>query len=327
MPAAAWAGEVPDLVAELTALLAQVPRGRVTTYGDLAKALGDVRAARWIGEYLLHHPHGSRCACHRVVRANGAVGLFIAGNAADKVQRLRHEGVTVDHGIADLDVCVRADDFDTSAPLRSLQVTQSAVARRVCERPLSESPTTLCGLDVAYRANGDAVGAAALLDADSQETIAEVTHCAPAAFPYIPGYLTFRELPVLLALWEQLRARAGRRTVCLVDGNGRMHPRRAGVASVFGVTTGVPTIGVTKSRLCGRVLPSRDTPGKRPVVDGEELLGIELQDNDQHRPIYVSIGHRITLTEAVEIVRHSRSGGRLPEPTRRADRLSRIAKR
>ena len=204
---------------------------------------------------------------------------------------------------------------------------QSAIASRVQEGPLADAPRMLCGLDVAYLATGQALGAAVALEAKSLETIAEITLAAPAAFPYIPGYLTFRELPVLLALWEQLRTRAGRRMVCLGDGNGRLHPRRAGVASVFGVCTGVPTIGVSKSRLCGReVNTPGQPPGERCVFDGDDLLGIALQDSATSRPIYVSVGHRITLAEAVEIVRRSRVGHRLPEPTHRADRLSRTAK-
>src|SRR5690606_4621112 len=80
--------DVPDLPAELERLLAQIPAGRVTTYGDLARALGDVKAARWVGEYLLEHPHPDACTCHRVVRKEGEVGLYIAGDPAEKVSRL-----------------------------------------------------------------------------------------------------------------------------------------------------------------------------------------------------------------------------------------------
>ena len=90
--------DIPDLPLQLRELLEQVPAGRVTTYGDLAEALGDVAAARWVGSYLLDHPHDGDCPCHRVVRRTGELGLFITGDEADKQRRLTADGVPVSDG-------------------------------------------------------------------------------------------------------------------------------------------------------------------------------------------------------------------------------------
>ena len=88
--------DLPDLPGALRHLLAQIPAGRVTTYGDLARALGDVRAARWVGEALARdHEHTADCACHRVVRSTGEVGLSIDGTTARKARRLKAEGISV----------------------------------------------------------------------------------------------------------------------------------------------------------------------------------------------------------------------------------------
>ena len=323
---------IPDLAYALRSLLEQIPPGSVTTYGDLARALGDVRAARWIGEYLVEHPHDDACPCHRVVRANGDVGLYVTGDPADKIERLQSEWIPVRDGRADLARRIPFEQFTGDAPLHRLQQFLDDVANRVQERPLSAAPRWLCGLDVAYRADGTAIGAAVLLDAESLETIAESTWKAPASFPYIPGYLTFRELPVLLELWKAVqrdapfRADAGA-TVCLVDGNGRLHPRRGGIACGFGVLTGVPTVGVTKSLLCGTIATDLATAdGDAVVGDGDNVIGTAVWNSRTSKPVYVSVGHRITLADSVGIVRRSTTMHRLPEPTFRADRLSKLAK-
>ena len=83
--------EIPDLPKALRALLRQIPKGQVTTYGDLAAALGSGRAARWVGEYLADHDHKARCHCHRVIRATGEPGLYVTGNGSEKIHKLTAE--------------------------------------------------------------------------------------------------------------------------------------------------------------------------------------------------------------------------------------------
>lgn len=314
----------PDLAAALDALLRQIPAGRVTTYGELARALGDVRLSAWIGERLLAHPHEGACPCHRVVRSNGAVGLWITGDPAEKTSRLIAEGVAIRGGTVELaDVGMAAGEFRTSAPLKRLQELQSEIAAEVRDIAVPWEPRLLCGLDVAYPSSDVAVGAAVLVDAYSGEVVWRQSLRDAARFPYVPGYLAFRELPLLLALWEQAALRADSATVCFVDGNGRLHPRRAGVACCFGVLADVPTIGVSKSLLCGR--PDETAPriaGKVPIRQGDETLGVLLPGRRGGRPLYLSVGHRLSLTQCVQWTCQARTTHRLPEPLYLADRLS-----
>jgi deoxyribonuclease V len=315
--------DVPDLQRHLDALLRQVPRGRVTTYGELARALGDVRAARWVGESLLNHPHNDRCGCHRVVRSTGEVGLYVTGDAAEKAARLVRDGITVEDQRVNLTSAMRAGEFDSPAPLRRLVDFQQSVRRRLQLTPLRREPGLLCGLDVAYLPDGTASGAAVLIDAATLETVGEESGRMPAAFPYIPGYLAFRELPLMMMIWRLAAAHASRGVVCFVDGNGMLHPRRAGVASCFGVLADVPTIGIGKSLLCGRVEPSGPSAAEAPpVVDQGEIVARSLKSRDSSRPIYVSVGNRLTLEDAVRLTRRCLTEHRLPEPIHRADRLS-----
>lgn len=313
---------IPDLPAALRSLLAQIPRGAITTSGALARALGDVAAARWVGEYLVDHPHNARCACHRVVRSTGDVGLYIA-DVVEKRARLKQEGRLLSPDRADLNGAMTAADFVCDAPLAPLLAWQDQMGRAVDCRPLAHPPQMFCGLDVAYRRDGTAVGAAVLLEADSLTTVAQETVAIPEAFPYIPGYLSLRELPVLTAAWERVARHAAPVTVCCVDGHGRLHPRRAGVASAFGVTNALPSLGVGKSLLCGRLEPCDDCdlPEARVMHNGEEV-GRALASGPGRRPVYVSIGHRLSLDDAVRFTRRMFTTRRLPMATDLADRLT-----
>ncbi len=143
-----------------------------------------------------------------------------------------------------------------------------------------------------------------------------------ARFPYVPGYLSFREIPAVLAVLERLTVRPD---VILCDGQGIAHPRRCGLASHLGVVSGLPTIGVAKSRLVG----DHDEPGLNrgdwvPLMDKGEIIGAVLRTRTGVKPIYVSIGHRVGLETAIRLVLACTPRFRLPETTRAADRLSKF---
>ena len=136
-------------------------------------------------------------------------------------------------------------------------------------------------------------------------------------FPYVPGLLSFRECPILLAAFARLRLTPD---VILVDGHGRAHPRRFGIACHLGLLLDTPTIGCAKSVLVGEAAE----PGARAgctaaLVDKGEQVGVVLRTRDQVKPIYVSIGHRVSLDTAVHIVGLCLDGFRIPKPTREAD--------
>lgn len=320
------ADDIPDLYAALDNLLAQIPRGSVTTYGDLARALGDVKAARWIGERLLHHGHGPHCPCHRVVRKDGSPGLYVTGDADEKLALLRSEGVTIEDERVTPDF--RADQFATDHPLRSLRELQHRVPHELTLTPPVDEPRTIGGLDVAYVDARTAVAAYVQLDAHTLETLWEATLTLPVRFPYVSGYLAFRELPALLELADHARREAHWADLVFVDGNGILHPRRAGIAACFGLLSETQTIGIGKTLLCGSVdLAEMPADQPRMIVHDAEPLGAALKCRDASRPFFASPGNLLTMEETVRWSRHCLTDHRLPEPIHRADRLSKRAVR
>ncbi|OIJ66370.1 endonuclease V [Streptomyces mangrovisoli] len=183
------------------------------------------------------------------------------------------------------------------------------------------------GVDVAYDDERDVVAAAAVvLDAATLDVVAEATAVGPVPFPYVPGLLAFREIPAVLAALERLPVAPG---LVVCDGYGRAHPRRFGLASHLGVLTGLPTIGVAKNPF----MFAYDDPGAArgswsPLLadDGEEV-GRALRTRAGVKPVFVSVGHRVSLAGACAHTLALASAYRLPETTRRADALCRRALR
>ena len=345
--------DVPELASHLGGLIAQIPVGRVTTYGRLAQALGDPVASRWVGHFGMHHRHGRDCVCHRVVRATGDLGLYIDGETAEKARRLADEGVTVQGtGADEMRVDLNRfgfDDFRTERPLARLRRLQHDLAAKVRLSRRSRFPQLVGGVDVSYASavrfspegqlspEGSstdwAVAAYALVDAGDGSLVWSTTVSRRVVFPYITTYLTFRELPILLELLDKVR-RAGRDCpVIMVDGTGILHPRRAGIASFLGVMAAQPTVGVIKKRLCGRVdLEGMKHLESRPIMLGNRLderpAGAAIRPTRKgHRAIFVSPGHRVDLDFGTELVRQMLFGQRLPQPLYEADRLSRAVAR
>ena len=144
----------------------------------------------------------------------------------------------------------------------------------------------------------------------------------PTTFPYVPGLLSFREAPAILDALERLGAAPD---LLLVDGQGLAHPRRFGIACHVGVLADLPAIGVAKSRLVG----AHEEPGNKrgdrvPLRHRGEVIGAVLRTRANTKPLYVSIGHRVSLETAVDYVLRCSLRFRLPEPIREADRLSRV---
>ncbi|MEX0715946.1 MAG: endonuclease V [Planctomycetaceae bacterium] len=314
--------ELPDLPAALRRLLRQIPTGRATTYGDLAEALGSRRAARWVGEYLADHPHDDECPCHRVVRLTGEAGLFVTGDATEKLARLAAEGIDSRDGRIDLERH-RFSAFASDRPLAPLIEFQERLPERVATRPFDGIPELVAGVDVAYSAAGVACGAYVLMETASGEIVWSTTVRRATAFPYIPGLLSFREIPVHLELLAQAEAANRLAPVLFVDGNGRLHPRRSGIATHLGLIAGRPTIGIGKSLLCGSVRTADVTvDDPRPVVDRGEVVGMAMKSTERSRPVYVSPGNLMDVADAARLARHAFRGHRLPEPLHQADRLS-----
>jgi len=138
----------------------------------------------------------------------------------------------------------------------------------------------------------------------------------PLGFPYIPGLLSFREAPLILAACEELKLVPD---LIIVDGQGIAHPRRMGLASHLGLFLNIPTIGCAKSLLCGgHEVPAEEPGSYAEIIDGGEIIGAALRTKLGVKPVYVSIGHRLNLESAIHWVLKCCRGYRLPEPTRLA---------
>ena len=213
----------------------------------------------------------------------------------------------------------------------STEAEATAIQDRL--RPLLEldvpgpaKPRTVAGVDVSYASDGtgDRLAAAAVvLDAATLKVVDQSVAVGTAAFPYVPGLFAFRELPTLL---DALRGLATTPDLLVCDGFGVAHPRRFGLACHLGVLTGLPSIGVGKTAFVGTYEP----PGPRrgdasPLTDGGEIIGRVLRTRDGVKPVFVSVGHRTDLDSACRNVLDLTPEFRLPETTRRADRLSRDA--
>ncbi|MBQ0852126.1 endonuclease V [Streptomyces sp. BH-SS-21] len=180
------------------------------------------------------------------------------------------------------------------------------------------------GVDVAYDDERDVVVAAAVvLDAATLDVVAESTAVGQVSFPYVPGLLAFRELPAVMAALEALPCAPG---LVVCDGYGLAHPRRFGLASHLGVLTGFPTIGVAKNPFTfAHEEPGAPRGSSSPLLAGEEEVGRALRTQAGIKPVFVSVGHRVTLENACAHTLHLAPRFRLPETTRHADALCRRA--
>ncbi len=197
---------------------------------------------------------------------------------------------------------------------------QRRLAGQVREAPLARPVGTVAGIDVSIR--GDVAQAAVVVLAlPGLEVVDQAMHRAEVPFPYVPGLLSFREVPVVLPALERLRVRPD---VLMTDSQGRAHPRRFGLACHLGVLLDWPTLGVAKSLLTGTFENLGSARGSRaPLVHRGEVVGVALRTRAGVQPVYVSVGHRITLAEAVDLTLCCAPRYRIPEPTRRAHTLSR----
>ena len=178
---------------------------------------------------------------------------------------------------------------------------------------------SVAGVDVSVK-RGLARAAVVVLAYPTLDEVARATAERPVEFPYVPGLLSFREVPVVLEALKRLGALPD---VLLVDGQGYAHPRRLGIASHLGVLLDHPTVGCAKSRLCGTYEePPLERGSWAPLVEGDEVIGAVLRTRTGVKPVYVSSGHRVSLQSAVELVLACTAGFRLPEPIRRAHRAA-----
>ncbi|HPD31071.1 MAG TPA: deoxyribonuclease V [Phycisphaerae bacterium] len=201
-------------------------------------------------------------------------------------------------------------------PRRAISL-QQRLAGRIRIEPLRKMPRLVAGADVAFSADGRRCLAGVVVwDVEAGEVVEERLAWRPATFPYVPGLLSFREAPAVLAAVRKLTLRPD---VFMFDAQGLAHPRRMGLASHVGLLTDCPSVGCAKSRLCGEHgVPAAKAGSTVPLLDHDETVGVVLRTRDGINPVYVSVGHRVTLQDAVSVVMSCVTCYRLPEPTRLA---------
>lgn len=185
--------------------------------------------------------------------------------------------------------------------------------------PLPAAPNLIGGCDVSMNMFAkDGFAGFVTLSFPELREIAHAVVKSELKFPYIPGLLSFREIPLLMKAWEKLSVKPD---VLMVDGIGVAHPRRLGIASHLGLILDMPTIGVAKSVLIGTYAEPGNEPGDSShLIDPKtgEIIGAALRTKKNVKPVFISPGHKITLKEAVELVRACVRKHRIPEPTRHA---------
>lgn len=203
----------------------------------------------------------------------------------------------------------------------SAREVQESLRTRVIREDVLGPVCHVAGVDVGFEGNGRITRAAvAVLEFPGLALRDQAISRSPTCFPYIPGYLSFRELPAVLQALDQLVLKPD---LLLCDGQGLAHPRRFGLACHLGVLTDIPSVGVAKSRLIG---VHADLPAGKgqwvPLLDKGETVGAVLRTRSNVSPVYVSIGHRISLGTAIDYVLRCTTRFRLPETTRWAHRLA-----
>lgn len=202
------------------------------------------------------------------------------------------------------------------------QLAFEVVAKNDFEKPFE----TVAGIDLGYDAANDTSRAViVVLSFPELELLESAEALLPIQFPYVPGMLSFRETPVAIKALEKLTLTPD---VILCDGQGLAHPRRFGVACHIGLIADIPAIGVAKSLLVGKFENLGETRGSvAPLVHKNEQVGVALRTKDKVQPVFVSVGHKISLETATDIVLQCAPKYRLPETTRLADKLASYRKK
>ena len=293
-----------DLYRIVWDLTAQVPPGRVTSYGAIAKALGDIRAARAVGAIEHVNPYAPKVPCHRVVYNDGGIGGFGAPEGVSKkIQLLSSEGIEVENGkIVDFqDKLFTKFKIREPRPLEQLREEQQELKKyiNVDNGIQLDQIRTIGGLDASYNAS-DGFGAVTIMDFDTLTVLETQTVQVQIRFPYIPTYLSYHELPVTISSLNKLKITPD---LIIFDGNGVLHPLGMGLATHAGIILRVPTMGIAKKLLCGDLQKTKN--GQDDVFEvflDNRIIGYGLKPKSaKNKLVYVSPGNNIGFKTALNI--------------------------
>lgn len=211
-------------------------------------------------------------------------------------------------------------DWDLS--LQEKQKIQQSLSAQIIKNDCFQTVKTVIGVDAAYdETTGKVVAAAVAIDAETLDVVEESIIEAKAEYDYIPGFLSFRELPSICQALEALQVKGD---LIITDSQGLAHPRRFGLACHLGVLFDKPTIGCAKTHLIGLYdMPNELRGSQTPLIDNGELIGACLRTQTNVKPLFVSIGHKVSLETACQWILKLAPRFRLPQTTRVADHLVR----
>ena len=208
--------------------------------------------------------------------------------------------------------------------LQGARKLQEILQKKVNIIPLKKEPKYIAGVDAAFL-NNKVIGVACLYKYPEISLIGEAYAVTETLFPYIPGFLSFREGPSIITALKGLKRKPD---IILFDGQGIAHPKRLGIASHVGVLLDIPTIGCAKSRLIGTYKEPGPKKGTfSSLLYKKEIVGVVLRTKDSVKPLFVSPGNRIDIQGSIEIVLACSQRYRIPEPLRRADFISKKIKK
>ncbi len=276
---------------EFYKLMEQIPEGRVTTYGDIAIALGDISAARAVGQMLSNNKDPSKYPCHRVISSDGSMGGFTHPDGIkEKIRRLAKEGIKISNGKVENFESIRFKEFKSDYPLK--RFTEWALSLNIDEN--NDRPQCINAMDISYSGN-IGIGVSVSFDPDLSFRVL----MKKVKSPYIPNYLYLREGEIYEALVD-------RDCLNVIDGNGILHKFGRGVATIVGIVTGSSTLGIAKSLLTGNVISDK------VYIDGQEAGRI-------FKKYILSKGNKIDFDFVYNIITHDKF---FPQ-TKIADKLSR----
>ncbi|MEX2479592.1 MAG: deoxyribonuclease V [Gammaproteobacteria bacterium] len=215
----------------------------------------------------------------------------------------------------------QADFVEWNLAPREAAQRQRELADHVLLEDRFDSIRRVAGIDAGFPDDGQTTRVAiCVMSYPAFEMVEQVVIERPTMFPYVPGLLSFREVPVML---EALQSLTRTPDIILCDGHGRAHPRRFGSASHLGLLSGIATVGVGKSRLCGSYEePDAERGAWTPLLHNEETIGAVVRTRRKVSPVFVSVGHAVCLQSAIDLVLDCAPRFRLPEPIRAADKLA-----
>lgn len=309
-----------DFFEEVYKLTRQIPSGKISTYGAIAKALGDIVAARAVGVALNLNPDPEYTPCYKVVNSDGTLGGFSLG-IEDKIRKLQKDGIKIrGNKILDFEK-ILFEDFRTNYPLKKLRKEQIELSKKIILDDNVGKIKTIAGVDVAYSKinSRKACGAYVVMDVKNKEIIEHNVIKMDTNFPYVPTYLAYRELPIIEELFNKMKKKPD---VIMIDGNGILHPYGIGIASHAGIILDIPTIGVAKGLLYGRESGENFAGNVNRIVDDKgKTIGFSVKANEKVKPVFVSPGYRISFSKALEVVKKVHEY-RIPEPVRQAHILA-----